>query len=113
MWPYRASRLFLAAVLLPVLFILAADIPWFLHNYARLSTSALLWMDDARFAAGMVLSESSFAIYLLPFVAGYALCLYGIRPLPKEVTGRLLFWQEIVLFCLTGGLLFLGSGQAR
>jgi phosphoglycerol transferase MdoB-like AlkP superfamily enzyme len=108
MWPYRASRLFLAAVLLPVLFILAADIPWFLHNYARLSTSALLWMDDARFAAGMVLSESSFAIYLLPFVAGYALCLYGIRPLPKEVTGRLLFWQEIVLFCLTGGLLFLG-----
>lgn len=106
-WPLKTSRLYLGLVLIPVLFILAADIPWFLHNYARLSTSALLWMDHADFAAGMVLSERSFSLYLLPFLGGYALALFGIRPLPAPDHRRSMA-KEIALFVLTGGLLFLG-----
>jgi phosphoglycerol transferase MdoB-like AlkP superfamily enzyme len=108
LWPFKVGRAFLSLVLLPVLFILAADIPWFLHNYARLSTSALLWMDDAGFATGMVLGERSFALYFLPFIGGYALALYGIRPLPASGTQRLPLLRELVLFLFTGGLLFLG-----
>ncbi len=107
-WPFRVSRLYLALMLLPVLFILAADIPWFLHNYARLTTSALLWMDDAGFATGMVLGERSFALYILLFIGGYALAIHGIRPLPRSGPERGPFWREFALFLLTGGLLFLG-----
>lgn len=94
------SRAFLALLLLPVVFILAADIPWFLHNYARLSTSALLWMDDAGFAAGMVLGERSFQLYVLPFLGGYALALYGIRPLPPPDRTRPVLWREAMGFAL-------------
>ena len=107
-WPFKVSRAFLALVLLPVLFILAADIPWFLHNYARLSTSALLWMDDAGFATGMVLGERSFLLYVLPFVGGYALALYGIRPLPAMESTRPTVWRGSAVFVLTACLLFLG-----
>lgn len=107
-WPMVVSRAFLALLLLPVVFILAADIPWFLHNYARLSTSALLWMDDAGFAAGMVLGERSFLLYVLPFLGGYALALYGIRPLPPPDRTRPVLWREAMGFALCGGLLFLG-----
>lgn len=107
-WPFKLSRAFLALVLLPVLFILAADIPWFLHNYARLSTSALLWMDDAGFSAGMVLGERSFLLYVLPFIGGYALVLFGIRPLPTIESKRLPLWRELAVFILAGGLLFIG-----
>lgn len=115
-WPYKVTRIFLALVLLPVLFILAADIPWFVHNYARLTTSALLWMDNAGFAAGMVVGERSFLLYMLPFIGGYALALYGIRRLPASDPARLpplgkapgRLWREGVVFLLAGGLLFLG-----
>lgn len=107
-WPLVASRAYLALLLLPVVFILAADIPWFLHNYARLSTSALLWMDDAGFAAGMVLGERSFLLYVLPFLGGYALALYGIRPLPPPDRTRPVLWREALGSALCAGLLFLG-----
>lgn len=107
-WPFVASRAFLAVMTLPLVFILAADIPWFLHNYARLSTSALLWMDDAGFATGMVLGERSFLLYLLPFIGGYALALYGIRPLPDQDKTRPVLWREAMGFTLCAGLLFLG-----
>jgi phosphoglycerol transferase MdoB-like AlkP superfamily enzyme len=107
-WPFHLSRTVLAVLLVPMLFILAADIPWFLHNYARLTTAALLWADDAAFATGMVLAERSFALYLLLFVGGYALAIWGIRPLPADGRERLRGWREPALCALLGSLLFLG-----
>ena len=77
-WIQWADRFF-HVIMLPVLFILAADIPWFLHNYARLSVSALHWVDNVGYMTNLVLQERSFWIYLLPFIGAYALVMLGLR----------------------------------
>jgi phosphoglycerol transferase MdoB-like AlkP superfamily enzyme len=78
-WPMRTVHAFLCVCGIPVLLILAADIPWFLHTYARLSTSALLWSSNQGYMAKMVFQERSFWLYLLPFIGGYALWGLGLR----------------------------------
>ena len=77
-WIQWADR-FVLVIMLPVLFILAADIPWFMHNYARFSFSALHWMDNGSYMANLVIQERSFWIYLLPFIGAYAIAILGSR----------------------------------
>lgn len=75
----RGAHGFLMVVALPMLLVLAADIPWFLHNYARFSTAAFQWAGHGAYVLGLVTQERSFALYLLPALGGYALALLGLR----------------------------------
>lgn len=111
-WPRRIAHGWLVTFGVLLVFMLAADIPWFLHNYARLNVSALLWAEEGRYMLGMVAQERSFAIYLLPFIGGVALLLLGARwaraayAHPVSVQPSVMI--RAVTFLLIGGLLVLG-----
>ncbi|MEI6122877.1 MAG: sulfatase-like hydrolase/transferase [Bacteroidota bacterium] len=51
-----------------VIFILCADIPYFLQFGSRLSTAAFLWIHNGTYIAKMIVGERSFLVYLLLFI---------------------------------------------
>ena len=58
---------FIVAYLLSV-FILCADIPYFLQFGSRLTTAAFLWITNGRYILKMITGEWTFLIYVLLFV---------------------------------------------
>ncbi|MCB0757347.1 MAG: LTA synthase family protein [Flavobacteriales bacterium] len=113
-WPIRAVHLFLVVLQVPVLLILAADIPWSLHYLTRLSASALLWADSPGYMAGMVLQDPSFRAALLLYVIVLVIVVFALRWFLRrclfelERPGHGTPARRGAVLLITGGLLFLG-----
>lgn len=113
-WPIRWIHVFLVILQIPVLLILAADIPWSLHYLTRLSASALLWTDNIGYMAGMILQDPSFRAALVLFLIVLLAMVFALRwcyhqyllerERPDQGTTT---WRGVTLL-LTGGLIFLG-----
>ncbi|HEY0977981.1 MAG TPA: LTA synthase family protein, partial [Flavobacteriales bacterium] len=109
----QVVHLFLCGVGILYAFLLAADIPYFLHFFAHLSSSALLWTDDAGYMLGMIAREPSFWMYLVPFVlVCWALVRWSAqardRSLVQAEQPRPSRWVVGSLSLLTAALLLLG-----
>jgi phosphoglycerol transferase MdoB-like AlkP superfamily enzyme len=95
-------------------FICCADIPYFNHFSARLSTSSLLWMDSPTFMLKMIFGTFSYWIYLLLF---FVLCFLFVKRLNKAKSRRAQEFpteaktfslRSILYFFLFSAVLFLG-----
>ncbi|TAH43902.1 MAG: alkaline phosphatase family protein [Bacteroidetes bacterium] len=63
---FTTVKIFLLFSLSLTLFILFANIPYFLHYFSPLSSSAFLWIDNPGYSLQMVLQEKTFLIYIIP-----------------------------------------------
>ncbi|MCB9194173.1 MAG: LTA synthase family protein, partial [Flavobacteriales bacterium] len=115
-WPVRIVSLCLAVLSIPVLLILAADVPWSLHYLTRLNTSALLWSDEPRYMIGLVTQDPMFRGFLLLFVAMLLLVAFLLRRWRRTYSRarntsappHARRWSGTLLLLLTGALLALG-----
>ncbi|OFX59189.1 MAG: hypothetical protein A2046_02750 [Bacteroidetes bacterium GWA2_30_7] len=59
---------YLSLLLIVSFLICSIDIPYFIKFYTRFSFSALSWLDNGGFVLGMIFSDFSLWIYILPFI---------------------------------------------
>ncbi len=116
-WAYRAVHVFLVVLALPCLFMLAADVPWFLQFFSRLNINALQWTDDGDYMYALVLQEPAFWLHLVPFGFAFALLLWLLKRAsrkPDSATtvhaprSNARFALSLLAFLITSSLLFLG-----
>ena len=62
-------RIFLMLTLSLSILILFANIPYFLHYFSPLSSSAFLWIDHPKYSLQMIVQEKTFFVYIIPVFA--------------------------------------------
>ncbi len=98
-------------IVMLVLLICAADIPFFNYHFTRINATAFAWMDSPKFVFSMIFGEWRFAIFGGVFVVICALFIwifskhrlpvYPLRKYPAKIL-------QIVAMLVFAGLIFLG-----
>ena len=85
---FRAVQIWCSALLVPLLFLSAANIPYFANFGKTLNGSVLNWLDEPAFVWGMISGEISFALCGLAFVAVAVLFCWILNFLRKSFSRR-------------------------
>ena len=118
-WMYPVIFYYLVVIYFPVLFLTAADIPYYHHYSSRISVAILNWTNSPGFVFRMIVEEPRFFIYFFVFLffyAGFIVALKRIhRNLKKSYSQQVQIsgWKYWLLLLagtiLLSGLLFIGA----
>ncbi len=91
-------------------FISAADVPYFNQFYSRMSISAFEWLDNADFVFSMIIQESRYFLYILPFLLLTIIFFFFLKRVfrIKQEKIRLNLFSNILVSVLFLALMFLG-----
>ena len=76
------------------LFILCADIPFYVHFNSRLTTASLLWAGDFGYMTNMILKDWAFLSYLVLFFVVYGVLIYILRKIAKKYNSKIESWNS-------------------
>lgn len=98
--------------LLSILFFIGgADIPYFGHFNYRLTSAALMWMDNPSFVFGMIFQEPSYWGILIPIILILFLFYRSNNAIVKNTfqQNQVIHWaNKLTAFILFSGILFFG-----
>ncbi len=111
-------RLFLLLALSICLFIQIANIPYFLHYFYPISSSAFLWIDHPKYSLQMIMQEKTFIVYIIPVMV-FILLEYFFISRQYKLTNRMmksaipLSLKIRISFVLLGSLLIITGIRGR